>query len=79
MLVAARFVRIAIISVLMIVIVTIVLYSMTYSCPIKHASLVNELKKYHETPDPELCEELDDKIMELNRSCGIEEELIDCG
>ena len=79
MLVAARFVRIAIISVFLIVIVTIVLYSMTYSCPIKHASLVNELKKYHETPDPELCDELVNKIIDLNTSCGIEEELIDCG
>ena len=79
MLVAARFVRIAIISVLLVVIVTIVLYSMTYSCTIKHASLVIELKKYHETPDPELCDELVNKIIDLNTSCGIEEELIDCG
>lgn len=81
MLVAAkdRFLRIVVIACLLVVLVAIVLYSVAYSCPVKHASLVNELRKYHENQDPELCEELVSKIIDLNKSCGEEEELIDCG
>ena len=73
------YLKVAVIACLALAFVIVVFYGVVYSCPIKHSNLLNELKKYHEARDPELCEELDDKIMELNRSCGIEEELIDCG
>jgi hypothetical protein len=42
-------------------------------------AVVNELKKYQETLDPEFCENLENKIIELNEECGIEIEPIDCG
>ena len=60
---------------------TIVLYNVWFvnSCPIKHATVISELKQYQETLDPELCENLINKIIELNEKCGIEIEPIDCG
>lgn len=60
---------------------TIILYNIWFvnSCPIKHVTVVNELKKYQETLDPELCDSLVNKIIELNEECGIEIEPIDCG
>ena len=75
------FLRITIIIGLACISVITVLYSMDLvdSCPIKHASVVNELKKYHENLDPKLCEDLDNKIIELNNKCGIEMDVIDCG
>jgi hypothetical protein len=59
----------------------IVLYDVWFvnSCPIKHVTVVNELKQYQKTLDPELCENLLDKIIELDEKCGIEMEPIDCG
>jgi len=59
----------------------IILYNIWFvnSCPIKHVTVVNELKKYQETLDPELCDSLVNKIIELNEECGIEIEPIDCG
>jgi len=63
------------------VLVTIVLYNIWFvnSCPIKHVTVVNELKEYQETSDPEICDNLVNKIIELNEECGIEIEPIDCG
>ena len=63
------------------VLATIVLYNIWFvnSCPIKHVTVVNELKQYQETLDPELCDNLVKKIIELNEECGIEIEPIDCG
>ena len=59
----------------------IILYNIWFvnSCPIKHVAIVNELKKYQETLDPEFCENLENKIIELNEERGIEIEPIDCG
>ncbi|HSD05211.1 MAG TPA: hypothetical protein VLB45_05600 [Nitrosopumilaceae archaeon] len=59
----------------------VVLYGIGLSnvCPIKHVQVVDELKKYQKTLDPELCEALVEKIIDLNNQCGIEIEVIDCG
>ena len=59
----------------------IVLYSLgsTDDCSLKHLGVLNDLKKYQQTLDPILCEDLDNKIIELNDRCGIEVEEIDCG
>ena len=65
----------------MIVLSVIVLYNVWFvnSCPIKHVTVINELKQYQKTLDPDLCENLINKIIELNEKCGIEIEPIDCG
>ena len=75
------FLRITIIIGLVCICIITVFYSigLVDSCPIKHVNVVNELKKYHENLDPELCEDLDNKIIELNNKCGIEMDVIDCG
>ena len=59
----------------------VVLYSfgLVDNCSIKHISVVSDLKKYEETLDAELCEDLTNRIIELNDKCGIEIEIIDCG
>ncbi len=49
------------------------------SCSIKHVGVVSDLKKYEETLDAELCEDLVNRIIELDDQCGIEIEIIDCG
>ena len=59
----------------------VVLYStgLVDSCSIKHIGVVSDLKKYEETLDADLCEDLVNRIIELNDKCGIEIEIIDCG
>ena len=59
----------------------VVLYSagLVDSCSIKHVGVVSDLKKYEETLGAELCEDLVNRIIELNDQCGIEIEIIDCG
>ena len=63
------------------VLTVIILYNIWFvnSCPIQHVTVVSELKQYQETLDPELCDNLVSKIIELNEKCGIEIEPIDCG
>ncbi|MGI0082334.1 MAG: hypothetical protein ACREAF_04940 [Nitrosopumilaceae archaeon] len=63
------------------VVAVAILYSvgLVDSCPTKHAGIVNDLNKYHKTLDPEFCEELVTRIIELNEECGIEIEILDCG
>lgn len=75
------FLRIAIIIGLACISIITVLYStgLIDNCSIKHANVVNELKKYHKNLDPVLCEDLNDKIIELNNKCGIEIDVVDCG
>ncbi len=59
----------------------VVLYStgLVDSCSLKYVGVVSDLKKYEETLDAELCEDLVNRIIELNDQCGIEIEIIDCG
>ena len=59
----------------------IVLYGLgsTDNCSLKHLAVLNDLKKYQQTLDPILCEDLDNRIVELNDQCGIEVEEVDCG
>lgn len=63
------------------IIIIVILFSaeVTDSCPLKHVGVVNDLKKYEETLDAELCVDLVNRIIDLNDKCGIEIEIIDCG
>ena len=69
------------IIVVMTVLTAIILYNVWFvnSCPVKHMTVVDDLKQYQKTLDPELCDNLVNKIIELNEECGIEIEPIDCG
>jgi hypothetical protein len=61
--------------------IIIVLYNtgLADSCPIRHVQVMDELKKYQENLDPEYCEDLLEKITDLNNQCNVEIEIIDCG
>lgn len=49
------------------------------SCGIKHIVILNDLKTYESTLDPEFCEELLEKIDSFNMQCQPEVEILDCG
>ena len=59
----------------------IILYNVWFvnTCPVKNVTVVNDLKQYQKTFDPEFCDNLVNEIIELNEKCGIEIEPIDCG
>lgn len=49
------------------------------SCGLKHIAILNDLKTYESTLDPEFCEELVEKIDSFNMQCKPEVEILDCG
>ena len=49
------------------------------SCGIKHIAIVNDLKTYEKSLDPEFCEELVEKIDSFNLECSPYVEILDCG
>jgi hypothetical protein len=59
----------------------IVLYVLDVSntCPIKQINVLNDIKKYDMTKNPELCDDINNRIIQLNNQCGIEIEILDCG
>jgi len=63
------------------IILAVILFSVGLldNCPLNHVGVVNDLKKYEETLDAELCDDLVNRIIDLNDKCGIEIEVIDCG
>ena len=59
----------------------IILYVVDVSntCPIKQINVLNDIKKYDMTKNPELCDDINNRIIQLNNQCGIEIEILDCG
>ncbi|MDX1441630.1 MAG: hypothetical protein R3237_04150 [Nitrosopumilaceae archaeon] len=49
------------------------------SCGLKHIAILNDLKTFESTLDPEFCEELIEKIDLFNMQCQPEVEILDCG
>ena len=49
------------------------------TCPIKQINVLNDIKKYDATKNPELCDDINNRIIQLNNQCGIEMEILDCG
>lgn len=49
------------------------------SCTVKHVGLLDQIKKYENSLDPELCMDIVDKIDLFNESCTPKLETIDCG
>ena len=49
------------------------------TCPIKQINVLNDIKKYDATKNPDLCADINNRIVELNNKCGIEMEILDCG
>ena len=49
------------------------------SCGIQHISILNDLKTYEKSEDPEFCEGLVEKIDSFNEQCMPQVEILDCG
>lgn len=49
------------------------------SCGIRHIVIINDLKNYEKSLDPEFCEELVEKIDSFNMQCSPYVEILDCG
>jgi len=49
------------------------------SCGVKHILIVNDLKSYEQSLDPEFCEDLVERIDFFNSQCEPQVEILDCG
>jgi len=59
--------------------VAIVLGFMVYSCGFRHITIMNDLKLYERSLDPEFCDALVEKINLFNLDCKPEVDILDCG
>jgi len=77
----STFVKRAIIIGLVGIAAIIILYVVDVSntCPIKQINVLNDVKKYDMTKNAELCDDINNRIIQLNNQCGIEIEILDCG
>jgi len=77
----STFVKCAIIIGLAGIAAILILYVVDVSntCPMKQINVLNDIKKYDTTKDPDLCDDINNRIIQLNNQCGIEMELLDCG
>lgn len=49
------------------------------SCGVNHLLIVNDLKSYEKSLDPEFCEDLLERIELFNDRCQPQIEILDCG
>ena len=49
------------------------------SCGVQHIIILNEIKSYEKSFEPELCESIVEKIDSFNDQCGSHIEILDCG
>ncbi|MBM2819457.1 MAG: hypothetical protein HW410_1139 [Nitrosarchaeum sp.] len=49
------------------------------SCVIQHIAIMNDLKIYEETLNPEFCDDMVEKINLFNDDCQPQVEILDCG
>ena len=54
-------------------------FSYNISCGVEHISILNEIKIYEKSLDPELCEIILEKINSFNDGCAPTLEILDCG
>jgi len=75
------FLKGTIIVILAAAITTLVLYhaKLIDTCQLRQVDITEAIKKYDTTKDPELCDELNDKISQFNNDCKSELEVLDCG
>lgn len=60
-------------------IIIIIFFSYDTSCGVEHISILNEIKIYEKSLDPEFCELVLEKIDSFNDSCNPTLEILDCG
>jgi hypothetical protein len=54
-------------------------FSYDTSCGVEHISILNGIKIYEKSLDPEFCELVLEKIDSFNDSCNPTFEILDCG
>ena len=59
--------------------VGILLGTIFTSCSVKHVGILNDIKKFEQTLDPDFCESVVERIDVFNDECEPEIEIIDCG
>ena len=59
--------------------IIIIFFSYDTSCGVEHMSLLNEIKIYEKSLDPEFCEIVLEKIDSFNDRCNPTLEILDCG
>ena len=64
---------------IIIVSVGILLGTIFTSCSVKHVGILNDIKKFEQTLDPDFCESVVEHIDVFNDECEPEIEIIDCG
>ena len=62
-----------------VVIITLYVMDVSNTCPIKQINVLNDMKTYDATKNPELCDDINNRIIQLNNKCGIVMEILDCG
>ena len=62
-------------------IASVVSYELELSnvCPVRQLSIADEIKKYDQTKDPQVCDALNSKISKFNDACKSNVEELDCG
>ena len=60
-------------------IIILIFFSYDTSCGVEHISILNEIKIYEKSLDPEFCELVLEKIDSFNDQCNPTLEILDCG
>lgn len=61
------------------IIASLIVFQNFNSCPAKQFSLIDDITKYEQTYDPNMCLAIAEKIEQINSECGSGLELPDCG
>jgi len=57
-----------------------IIFGFTFnSCLVQHIQILNDVKKYEQSLDPEFCENLVKKINLFNDDCEPQVDILDCG
>jgi hypothetical protein len=57
----------------------LIFFTYDTSCGVEHMSILNEIKIYEKSLDPEFCEFVLEKINSFNDQCSPTIEILDCG
>lgn len=49
------------------------------NCAVRHVVLLDDIDRYNESQDPEICVELLDRIISFQEDCEPMVEILDCG
>ena len=71
--------KFALIGIIVTVLIVGISFASMNSCGVKHVVLINEIKSYENSQDPEFCYDLVQNILEYNEQCNDSIEIFDCG